>query len=75
MKAQSWTRVTDFSVDVKDDDEGGRGEKEVKKGRHYLVHGQRSCPLKATAFNRFQVRGRLQLFRLAARRDLNSELI
>lgn len=47
----------------------GEKKKEVKKGRHYLVHGQRSCPLEATALNRFQVHGQLQLcpFYLATR--------
>lgn len=39
----------------------GEKKKEVKKGRHYLVHGQRSCPLKGTAVNRLQVHGQLQL--------------
>lgn len=39
--------------------EGLRAEKEVKKGRHYLVDGQHSCPLKATALDKLQVQDHL----------------
>lgn len=47
------------------------------EGRHYLVHGQHYCPLKATALNRFQVRRQIQLcpFTLATRGVLNSKCI